>query len=322
MGEFLAVLTGLFWAFYSILVRKGTGTVSQESGLLIANTYNALFNLVLLVVYLLVKKTPPWNLTGVLYFMAAGLFTTFVGRLFFFQSIAFLGPSRAGIFKLSYPAFTLLLAIVILGERMGPLAMVGVVIVFAGTGLLAREKLPAPRSGGDEAAATRESANTQSRLGPAGVLAPKRPALSLSPGVMFGLISGITFGVGMILRKSGMNALPDSLAGAALGSFSALAAFLIWYGAKGQIGGMIREAFGRFNWPYSAAGAMAGLALLSLFLSLDYISLSRSNMISTAEIPFTILFTRILLPQSETLTFRVLTGAGFIVFGALMVMAG
>ncbi|MCL5046876.1 MAG: DMT family transporter [Actinobacteria bacterium] len=322
MGDFFAVLTGVFWAFYSILVRRGTGTVSQEAGLLIANTYNAVFNLILLTVYLTVKTIPPLNWTGVLYFLAAGLFTTFIGRLFFFQSIAFLGPSRAGIFKLSYPAFTLLLAIFILGERIGPLEIAGVVIVFAGIGVLVKEKLPTPAS--REAAATRESLQARGQVAPTegGVATLKRLAPALNPGILFGLTSGISFGAGMILRKTGMNALPDSLLGATLGSLSALGAFLIWYAVKGQIRSMAREAFGRFNWPYSAAGVVGGLALLSLFISLDYISLSRSNMVSTAEIPFTILLTRILLPQSETLTSRVLAGAGLVVLGALMVMAG
>ncbi len=65
-------------------------------------------------------------------FAAAGGFSTYLGRWFFYESVVRFGPAKASIFQISSPLFTATVAWLLLGERLTPLVALGMVMTIAG----------------------------------------------------------------------------------------------------------------------------------------------------------------------------------------------
>src|SRR4029078_10109248 len=78
------------------------------------------FPLVLACVELSVRPVAlEWSWKGMGLFAVAGIVGTFMGRRFLFDTVRLLGPSRASVFHSSAPAFALLGAWLLAGERLG-----------------------------------------------------------------------------------------------------------------------------------------------------------------------------------------------------------
>jgi drug/metabolite transporter (DMT)-like permease len=65
-------------------------------------------------------------------FAAAGGFSTYLGRWFFYESVVRFGPAKASIFQISSPLFTAMMAWLLLGERLTLLVALGMVMTIAG----------------------------------------------------------------------------------------------------------------------------------------------------------------------------------------------
>jgi drug/metabolite transporter (DMT)-like permease len=72
---------------------------------------NIVFSALLFVIELALRsRALQWDWFGVLLYAIAGAFSTYLGRWFFFESIARLGPAKASIFQVSSPLFTVIVA--------------------------------------------------------------------------------------------------------------------------------------------------------------------------------------------------------------------
>src|SRR6478609_2582568 len=133
MGELLAVAALSMFASNIVVSKIGAGRIALNAGYLIAVSVNVLASALLLAIDMAVRhRVPTWDGLGVLLFMGAGLFATYLGRWFILESIARLGPAKASAFQVSSPLFTAAIAWVALGERIGAVAVLGIVTAIAG----------------------------------------------------------------------------------------------------------------------------------------------------------------------------------------------
>lgn len=130
-GAILALFAATCLAGQALVIRVGTlegGFVDALAGVLLVN--------VAVLVPLAFLSTPdPWlglTRTSLLAFVGAGIAGTLLGRFFLFDAIESIGASRAEPIKASNPFFAVVIAVLVLGERVTPGQLGGIVLVVVG----------------------------------------------------------------------------------------------------------------------------------------------------------------------------------------------
>src|SRR5919198_2383139 len=144
---------------------------------------------------------PPLTTAGVAFFVLAGVTNTLVGRWAWFQSMRALGPSRSTSLKATAPVFAALLALVLLGQRLAPNTLLGMVFVVGGVLLLHGDRSPSNSATGQPARAVQ--------------------------GVGLGLFSSFSYGCGTVLRAAGLGVVPSPFLGAFVGAVVASVSVLV-----------------------------------------------------------------------------------------------
>jgi len=208
MGELLAVAALSMFASNIIVSKIGAGRIALNAGYLIAVSVNVLASALLLVLDMAVRhRTPTWDGTGVLLFMGAGLFATYLGRWFILESIARLGPAKASAFQVSSPLFTAAIAWVALGERIGGVGVLGIVTAIAGLMLVS---LPggAPPKDSPPAAAAHADRSWRRWLG---------------SGLVLGVGSSAAYAMGNVFRGAAIRQWNELALGVLIGALTGLA---------------------------------------------------------------------------------------------------
>jgi drug/metabolite transporter (DMT)-like permease len=152
-GDLLFLIGTTSWAVYTLLIRRWGITALQATvavGVVSAPLY-------LPVWLLLLPSRLDQASWGEITFQGAyqGLLAMVIASLFYTRALVALGPTRLAFFTAVVPALAALAAWPILGEKLGPAALAGVVVVSAGMifGVLrgsgpavARVDAPAPRT--------------------------------------------------------------------------------------------------------------------------------------------------------------------------------
>src|SRR3954447_25258071 len=120
IGEALALLALILFSTNIILTKVATSRVNSNLGFLISVSVNVLFAALLLLIQFIFfdQGTIGWDKKGFFLFLAEGFFSTYLGRWFFFETIAKLGATRASAFQVSNPLFTTIIAWGFLGEKL------------------------------------------------------------------------------------------------------------------------------------------------------------------------------------------------------------
>lgn len=130
LGEALAVLSALAWSAGVIIYKRLGETIAPTRLNLLKNVLVMGF---LLPTLLLFGGPPPDMLrSDVLIALASGAIGIAVADTLYFTALNQLGAARMGILGNFYSPFVILLSFLFLGERLGPLQMVGFVLVSSG----------------------------------------------------------------------------------------------------------------------------------------------------------------------------------------------
>jgi len=136
------------FAFYIVYSKRGLARYAPETVLFYTFALAGLFWAVV---------TPPWRIVAAGYspklwaaFVTLGLFSTLVPFRLFYAGLAHLPSSEAGIIATAEPLVAILAAALFLHERLGPIQLLGALLVI-GAALLAARQTP----GATEAAAER-----------------------------------------------------------------------------------------------------------------------------------------------------------------------
>ena len=138
VGDLIVTCAYAFWSLYAVLLRKLPRNLDSRAMLLVLIGLGALF---LLPVYLIesgLGRPMPATATAVGAILILAVFSCAIAMFLWNYSIATMGPVRAGQFLHLIPAFTVLLAIALLGERFGLYHVVGVGLIVTGLFTTAR----------------------------------------------------------------------------------------------------------------------------------------------------------------------------------------
>ncbi len=306
MGLILALITAIFFGISNILARRGLEkhNINSFMGVLLTLTAVNLFNIPVLIIYLLFFTIPEYNWAGIIFFLLAGFLNTFLGRKLLFSSIESIGPSRAGAFKIISPLIVVIIGVGVLGERLTTAAWIGVLTILLGIFLVSQE-----------------TRNKAANLTTSNYLNHNKAAsndLYFKRGVGFGLLSGIAFGTGNIFRKAGINIFPSFIMAVFISSLFALVCTWIYMIIKGHGGEAVSNLKKYWHGPFLWTGFFTSMALYSLFSALRMAPVSIVNSVSASEPLFTMLVSVIFLGRTERLRLNTLLRALVIVAGLII----
>lgn len=310
LGEFLAGLALVFYAVNIILAKYGSGRIAVSTGFLVSVAVNVVFSAALALMQLGWRTTPlVWNWHGILFFLLAGVFSTYLGRWFFFESVARFGPARASIFQISVPVFTVLLASVFLGERLPPAALAGLALAVLGLlmvvyipGAFARYRAAPKRA--DTAVATRLT-----------VL-----KWMFQSSVILGFSAGMAYAVGNVLRGSALGNWDEPIIGGLLGAISGIVLHVLSSPRPPLLWQEVKEADRRGVMIFAATGVLNISAQILIIASLRYTAVSITTLIASCVPILVIPMSYFLFRNQEIISARTICGTLLALAGITLIL--
>ena len=245
------------------------------------------------------------NMTGLAWFAAAGALTIFVGRVFFHSSVQYMGAVRSSSVKRLVPLFSVMLGVVCLGESLSLSALAGMVLIFAGFGVLVWE-----------------SKQKIAPLDPSGAAHQGPTRQTLRMGMVYGVVSAGAYATGNMSRKFGLLHISEPAFGAMFGAlvgailFVASAVFLQSYREA------VKNILQKPNPWLLSAGILASAGQLLYFVAIDWSSLSRATLIVSMDVFLTILVALVFFQKREAVNRYALAAAALGVLGTGVIIGG
>lgn len=304
MGQFFALLFSASYGLSNVFISRAIGhkEIDRFIGQYTTVFVNTIINFVVLIVYLISGNSLDINFPGLLFFSIAGFLNSFLSRGVFYAAIPYIGVSRAGVFKITSPMFSIIGGVVILNEVLHRQVWTGAIVVIFGILFLSLETIRLDHTKED------------SVLNMVGSFAsmPKK-------GILLALLSGFLLGIGNVFRKLGVNCIPSSILGVFVGSVAAFLSILIFQVINGKAK-ELASATKNMNKDYLLSGIFSSIALYCVFLALKYIPVSYSNSIGASESLFTMLWSLIICGKKEILTIHTFIGAIIVIAGITILM--
>jgi len=298
LGELLAAMALVVFSANVILTKIASARLSLDTGFPISVSVNVLFCLMLVGVELWARKEGPhWNTYGFCIFLVSGVFSTWLGRWFFFEAIVRFGPEKASVFQVSSPVFAVMIAWVALGERLTVTAMGGMVLALSGLMLVVYV--------------------------PGIFRMPSRMPWATSfmrSSVCLGLGSSFAYAIGNVLRTSAIRSWNEPIIGALLGAAAGLALHVVLSTNTSNFLGSIRAADRKGIALYMISGVLTISAQICAIASLHFIPVGLSSLITLCSPVLVFPFSYWVFKNSEAITFRIVTGSIFVLTGIAIVV--
>jgi uncharacterized membrane protein len=312
LGGFFALLAAVTFAFNNASARRGvlTGSIVQAMAITVpigvpifflataaAGSLGAIFGF------------PP---EAVLALAVAGIVHFVWGRYCNYRATRAMGANLVGPIQQVSLVLTLVLAILILGETLTPLRVIGILLVVLGPFLTMR---------GDAEKRTRPPRATDQAESPAEKLETGRPAafkINYAEGATFSLLSALGYGTSPILVRYGLESkdLGVSLAAGVISYGAAtlvVLPFLLWPSRVRHIAAVTGESA---KW-FTISGVLVCLSQMFLYMGYAVAPVSVVSPIQRLSIVFRIYFGRLLNPQHEVFGSKLYLGTAISLVGAL-----
>jgi drug/metabolite transporter (DMT)-like permease len=300
----------------SILVTKvASNRLDLGLGFLIATSTNVVFSaLALLVQMSLRQEGLHWDLRAFLMFAAAGAFSTYLGRWFFYESVVRFGPAKASIFQISSPLFTALMAWLLLGERLSVLVALGMVMTIAGLMLVSykpgffsrRSTVTAMAPDGEPAPAVEKKPRALQRV--------------MQSVLLLGMGSSLAYAIGNVLRGTAVRDWNEPILGALIGAASGLALQLVFSSGKNAIGSRLRQASRSGVALFTLIGVTTISAQMCVISSMRYIPLSVATLVTLCTPVLVFPLSYLLFRNEDKITATTLAGSGLTLLGIFIIV--
>ena len=261
IGDGLAFASAVFFAVAYIAIAKAARERTADNGVLLSIVMTGALSAF---AFVLRDATTPRSgaslPAAVAWFAASGIFATVWGRLTLFKAVQLAGVIRATTIRRLTPFFSILLAWVVLGESVSGFAASGMILIAASFALV--------------------YADNSRKLAAIELF----PDADLPRGYMFGAISALMYAASYIVRKRGLQTLPDPYLGALLGSVAALAYYLIGCLFSSKFRSDVRAFLSVPDpWQFIAAFCISA-GQISQFMALNLTGVGRVAVINSVEI--------------------------------------
>ena len=285
-GIVLALLSALSFGLSQILVRKN---IEKSNFVYISLTVTIMGNIILWPLAFMFTDLNTLNPEGLLLFIVAGLLAPGIARLFYFKGMQTAGISANASIFATYPIFTSIMAVSLLGEALSIENWIGLVCVIVGVIFIGRNI---------------NNNDTQTKH-------------TSKKGLIVPVVGSLAIAFSQIVRKESLNIYNQPLLGVAMGYTAALIVYLlvIAFSKTSRTRKFSRQDIHLFWKP--GVGIAAGWLLSFLALSQEMVSIVVP--ILQTELLFILFFAYIFLRNLEKISFKLIVNAILIVVGVILI---
>jgi drug/metabolite transporter (DMT)-like permease len=294
LGDLFTVASTLCFASSNITVARGNRTASEDNGAFISLLITTAIAGAAWAIQGAARGFQPVTASALAWFAGAGVFTAFVGRVFFYASIQRVGAMRSSTTKRLIPFFAVMLGVGVLGERLTAGMVAGMALIVASFAVLLRSGRMAPAAG-----------EAHGRI---------------NSGYVYGAVSAFGYAFGYLLRKMGLGVAHDAFLGAAVGCLVGALLFLLTAAFNGEYARAVRATFARPNPWLVTAGVLSSAGQIFYFLALNHSPMARVALVSSVEVFVTLFLGAIFLRRSETVSASLVLAAALGVAGTASVI--
>jgi drug/metabolite transporter (DMT)-like permease len=245
-GELAALGTAVCWAIGSNLFTAA----GRRMGAVVLNRHRILVACILLSITLWVTHGAPWPTWAtspqILLLAASGVIGFVFGDTFFFRALVVLGAGRTGLLLSLSPLITAAIGWPLLGERLGPRALLGMALTVCGVAWVMLER------------GTHEHARRHGRL---------------STGIIAGLLASLGQSGGYVLSKMALRTGIDPFSANTIRIAAAAVAIWMLAAAQRQVGPTVRALRDRGATAFMLGGALLGpvVGVVLSLTALEYV---------------------------------------------------
>jgi drug/metabolite transporter (DMT)-like permease len=303
------LLSGIALVCFSgavLATKAASNRANLELGFFVALIVNVVIASGALIVHLLMRGTGlQWNGLAFVLFAASGVFATYLGRWFFYESVVRFGPAKASIFQVSSPLFAALLAWLLLGERLTSLVIIGMVMAIGGLALIAYK--PGFFSS-SKTTATTTTVHTAYL------------ARILQSVFLLGIFSSAAYAVGNLLRGAAVRSWPEPIAGALIGALTGLAMHYFFSADKTSLAARLRAAEPQGLWLFGLVGAANISGQITTIAAMRYIPLAVAALVGLCTPLLVFPLSYWLFNSQERLTLPVVVGSLLTLLGVAIIV--
>lgn len=319
LGYLLAAGALLLFTLSILVAKVASSRIKLDLGFLIATSVNVVFAALALAVQLALRSDGiQWNAQAFWLFAAAGGFSTYLGRWFFYESVVRFGPAKASLFQVSSPLFTALIAWLMLGERLTLPLGAGILMAIGGL-VLVSYKPRGVKLGGLKPAGLLRRDGYESLKGAKVNRLSARDRL-LQSVLLLGLGSSLAYAISNVLRGIAVRGWNEPVIGALAGAVAGLALHLAFSGGKTQLLGRLRQANSRGAWLYAVMGVCTIAAQMCLIGSMRYIPVSVTAMLTLCTPVLVFPLSYWLFKDQDAITSTTLLGAALTLAGMAIIV--
>ena len=305
IGVALAAFALVLFSSNIILTRVALARLDLNVGFLIMMTVNLLVSAVVLALQAAWRgHGPGFDRLAFAQFALAGVSSTFLGRWFFYESVARLGAAKASTFQVASPMFAALIAWLFLHESLNSPAWAGMAIATAG--LLAVALVPAAKTQSTSPApGSRSGAH----------LSPLRAALVLGVG------APLAYAIGNVLRAAAIRRWPEAIVGGLIGAAAGVALqFTLHPRSLGHLWNA-RNANRVGVGLYALGGVITIVAQVATIASMAYVPVAISALITLCTPLLVFPLSLVFLRKYEAPTWRTFAGCLVALGGIALLIA-
>lgn len=319
MGEYFSILSALFFAVSYVLIRKGTTPQSSDNGAFISLLLTFVLSSIFWVIFRLVDPDPIdyLNTEGILWFVLAGLFTTYLGRTWVYLSIRHIGTVRTSAISKLNPFITVLLSAYLVGEPITAVIFLGMLLIFFGVFISIRQSM---QLSGNTENHVLNITKIFGRLRSTEIVELGKSFVT--SGAYFAILAAVGYALGNTFRKKGVLLIADPFYGASIGALLGILIYVILALFKKPYRELFVSNFTSFKpFPFYAGLAMS-LGQIAFFLSLNYIELSRASLITTLDTVFIVILSTWVLKMHENINSLTIISVILTVLGTVTIILG
>jgi len=313
IGGFLALLSAATFAFNNACTRRGVlnASVSQAMTITVPIGVPIFFVAALFSGHLGLVLGFPWQ--SVLWLAGAGVLHFVWGRYCNYRATKALGSNLSGPIQQTDLVLSLGLAILVLGEKLTPLRILGIAFVLIGPALTLRADVGAGR----KLAHAADQEETPAEGEAVAVSAKFKP--KFAEGYLFALLSGTGYGVSPVFIRMGLeNAGPGaSLAGGLISYCAATLAIALILAWPGQFRHAVTVNRDSAKW-FTLSGILVCLSQMFRYMALALAPVTVVAPILRLSLVFRILFSWLINHEYEVFSRSVFTGIFISLLGALL----
>lgn len=315
MGEALAIAALVLFSCNIILTKVASSRLDLNFGFLISVSTNVLFAAILFGGQLLLRQDRlGWDGYGFFLFVLAGFFSTYLGRWFFFDSIAKLGPAKASTFQTSNPLFTVIIAWLFLDESLSLLDVGAITTILLG--LFLTSYVPGVFSKTSPAETGYEPFETPSRTSRfAALRATVSPGVALQSGIFLAVAGAAAYAVGNVLRGAAVHNWNEPILGGLIGAAAGLVLHLATSSMTRHFWSFLKGADRLGVFMYVLSGTITITAQICAIGSFHYMPVSIANLITLSTPVLVTPLSFFLLKNQEGINLRTVLGSVLVLSG-------